>query len=68
MWMRLLRRISDSEEEDPLTYGLMPPELKAEGLCCVRWLMSGRLGGGSAVRDGLLNGMEEMPRESTSFE
>lgn len=28
--MRLLPPISDSEEDDPLTYGLMPLELKAE--------------------------------------
>lgn len=49
--MRLLQHISDSEEEDPLTYGVMPPELKAEGLCemaHVRWE-------GSAVRAGLLD-------------
>lgn len=43
VWTRLLQRISDSEE-DLLTYGVMPPELKAEGLCCVRWLMSGGVG------------------------
>lgn len=45
LWMSLLQPISDSEEDDPLTYGLMPPELKAkaselkaglpaEGECC----------------------------------
>lgn len=46
-WIRPLQRISDSEEEDPLTYGAVPPELKAQR-GCVRWLMSGREGGFSS--------------------
>lgn len=49
--MRLLQHISDSEEEDLLTYGLMPPALKAEGLretAHVRWECS-------AARAGLLD-------------
>lgn len=29
LWMRLLQHISDNKEDDPLTYGVMPLELKA---------------------------------------
>lgn len=48
VWTRLSQHISDTEEEDPLTYRMMPRELKAEGLCCVRWLMLDGVGGFSS--------------------
>lgn len=50
VWTRLLWHISDTEEEDPQTYGVMPPGLKDEGLCCVMWLTLGGVGGFSSKR------------------
>lgn len=48
VWTRLLHPISDTVEEDSLTYRMMPPELKTEGLCCVRWLVFDRVRGFSS--------------------
>lgn len=55
VWTRLLRSISDSEKEDPLTYGVMSPELKPEDSAVWDGSCRAELEG-SAVRAGLLDG------------